>query len=637
MSAKNTTKQATTTTADVAKKPQESLLQKIQRFDWLVTAQRHEDSAALLADILNLLENGKATFGAGVFDTRAHVETHATIFCAAVTRLLSDKTYNIKVKTFLSIAHMKRALMQAFEISGYRGTGHFVQMVGTLNEKGERILTKVEVAKLLLGLSINALTPDLLALLKRQSGSVSWPLLVGFLSEQIVWSKQGKQARAELLKWADHYIDMPTSYDMVRNIGPAYMGCSYDEAAHKHDIKRAMNSLVRRWLVSCGVVDAAIVEPRRAVKKRPTIVIMAELYEPHHAMHRCYGPSIRSLKEKFKTIYVPMTGKCAPEIADMFDKVDLIGFTPANPKPFLDKIKSYRPDILYMPSVGMRFGSIVTSNVRLAPIQIYTPGHPATTRSDKMDYLILMEGCFRSADCYSEKVVLRDSKPYFEMRKDATAIAPKINENPQTIKVAVPAWSRKVTPGFLEACKRIAALSKKDVEFHFFPNGVGALYQAFGRRLDEALGAKVYPRTDYNSYIAKLNECDLFLSTFPFGATNSIVDATIQGLPVVNMMGDEAHAMNDSDMLKFVQKVAWLNTNNVEEFIAASVRLIDSDEERVAISRSILEKDPARHFLAANAESMTDFASIFMALYKNHDAIQHDSERVWHHDKLLSM
>lgn len=603
--------------ADTEKK--EPLGQRIVKFDQTVYARDFEAASQQLLDILLILENGKEGFGKSTTDTGELVERQATIFCAAVTRLLADKDYLLTHKLFIRLAHLKRPLMQAFEISGYKGTGHLLQCIGTIQEGGGRSLTKNEIAKLFFGLSINAMTPELLGLLKRQPREISWFIVCGFLSEQIVWTAAAKAARSEILTWADHFIGMPVDFDTVRNIGPSYMGCSYDESAHKHDIKRAMNDLVRRWALSVGCTDIDMSQPRRAVKKKPTIVIFAELYDSKHAMHRCYGPSINSLRNRFKVVFMPITGKCDPELEYMFDKIDTLSFQTADPKPFIDKVKSYRPDIVYFPSVGMRFASIVASNIRMAPIQIFTPGHPATTHSKQMDYLVLMEGCVGKLESYKEVVLPRKSKPYFEMRSDAEDIDPIIRSNPKTLRIAVPAWSRKITPGFLGLCEALSKQAGRNIEFHFFPNGVGALFQGFSRRVKSSLNAKVFPRTNYNQYIRRLNECDIFLSTFPFGATNSLVDAAIQGLPVVNLKGPEAHAMNDSDMLRSTPQPDWLSTQTVDEYMGAALRLIQNDEERVSISKSILAGNPKKYFLVENSSDMNDFCDIFSTVYVEHD------------------
>lgn len=604
---------------------------RIVTFERLVNQCSYAEAMAHLTDILSILERGTESFGANVTDQSPLAEKQATIFCAAITRLLSDPDLRVGDKQFFSLAALKRPMSQAFELSGYRGTEHLGMAFGRKDENGRTTFNRQELVKLLLGLSINALSPQLVDVLLRQPPDFAWPLCIGFLSEQIVWSANGRDARSKILAAKEQFSTVSANLQMVRNLGPAYMGCSYDESRHKHEIKDAMNSVTRRWLEGLGVSDADLPEKRRAVKRRPTVLIIAELYDSHHAMHRCYGPSIASLKSGFKTIVMTPSGKMDEALTDMFDKVDPTAFDVNNPKAFIDKAMSYRPDIVYYPSVGMRLVSIVCSNVRIAPIQIFTPGHPATTRSAKMDYLALVDGYVGDPELVSEKIMTWPSQPYFLMREDAVVLEPSIKPASKAINVAVPAWSRKITPGFLKVCDEISKRSKKDVTFHFFPNGASALYQGFARRVASILPAVVHPRKNYNSYVETLNDCDLYLSTFPFGSTNGLVDGLRQGLPIVNMKGEEPHALIDSDILKESIQPGWLTTSSEEEYIQAAVRLIDDDEERIRVSNHILSVDVDEHLFVPEGQQVKDFVEIFEDIYHGHEAIQGRADKIWNH------
>jgi len=598
-----------------------ALAVRISQFDKLVYAKDFDAAHKLLIKILTILENSSESFGATLVDVNPLVEKQATIFCAAVTRLLIDQDFVINDARFFGLTALKRPLTQAFEISGYRGTDHLVQLMGTPDGKGGTTLTRQEILRLFIGLSINALSPNLTDMLLRQIPNIAWPLCIGFLSEQIVYSENARSARAKILAASDHLKKATPNFSMVRNLGPAYMGCSYDESIHKHDIKRAMNAVVRSWLGEQGVEDAKLPEERRAVKKRPTLLIIAELYGSMHAMHRCYGPAIRSLKDRFKLVFMAPDGKCDKALHYMFDKIDDTKFTPSNPKLFFDKAKSYRPDIVYYPSVGMRLVSIVGSNLRIAPIQLMTYGHPATTHSNFIDYSVLMEGQVGNEKTISDKILYWPAGPRYEVRSDTKLPSVNIRENPDVVKIAVPAWSRKITPSFLESCKFIQDNATKKVEFYFFPNGVGALFQAFSRRVTSVLEARVLPRTNYNDYLTKLNECDIFLSSFPFGATNGILDAGPLGLPIVNVKGDEVHALNDSEMVSHMNQPEWLSTDNKEGFIKAVLRLIADDGERVRISKSNAAYDYEAGMMVSADSACWPFADSIFAAYKKHEAL----------------
>jgi hypothetical protein len=622
----------------MSRKIEPKLADLIRDFDRKVRDGALDQSYVVLSKLFAVIEGGKEGFGNQLITMSEASERDATLLASAITNLITSPNFKLGRRLLNLMAQHKRVISQTFEISGYRGTAHLAQMLGSKSEGGGIRLKGTQVLALFCGISLNAMSVPVFELLMQQKKEISWPLMMSFLTEQLLWNEQAEEVRSRILASAERWKDMPISPAFVRNLGPAYMGCSYAHAPHKHDIKRAMNHMARRWLQDKGIED---IEPlstgKRGVKRKPTLVIIAELYNSTHAMHRCYGPAIRALKGRFKLIYMPGDGKCDDGIRSMFDKVDDIGFNFDDPKAFFDKVKSYRPDVVYYPSVGMRMVSILGSNLRLAPMQVLTFGHPATTNSDFMDYAILVDGQLNDETTVNEKILYRPSTPRWERRPDAKNILPNIRLKPTTFRIAVPAWSRKVTPSFLAACKRVQDKAKRPIEFVFFPNGVGSLFQAFKRRVETMLNAKVLPRTSYNTYVDNLNRCDIFLSTFPFGATNGIIDAALQGLPIVNVQGEEVHGGNDADMVAKFEQPSWLTTKNEEEFIAATLKLVHDDELRVQISRDIAAFDHATGLLVEAKECCEEFGVVMEAAYRNHEELMQSSQHAFKYETLSKL
>src|SRR5690606_12144059 len=125
---------------------------------------------------------------------------------------------------------------------------------------------------------------------------------------------------------------------------------------------------------------------------RPVVVVLAEVYDASHAMHRVFGADIGSLKERFDTVLMTANGKIDHRLEPFFSCLDATPFDSGNPRLFRDAVLAHRPDIVYFPSVGMRFMSILMSNIRLAPVQIVTFGHPATTHSRYIDFAVVHDG-----------------------------------------------------------------------------------------------------------------------------------------------------------------------------------------------------------------------------------------------------
>lgn len=278
--------------------------------------------------------------------------------------------------------------------------------------------------------------------------------------------------------------------------------------------------------------------------------------------------------------------------------------------------------------------------MRMAPIQIMTFGHPATTHSAMIDYVVLDAKQIGDEKTVSEKILYRDSVPRFELRTDAASVKPILRENPDVVRIAVPAWSRKVSPLSLQACQAIQNRSKKagkTVQFYFFPNGAGSLYQGFARRVEAMLSAKVFPRTNYNSYIETLNTCDIFLSTFPFGATNGIVDAIRLGIPVVNLTGPEVHEANDSHIVERFEQPDWLTTATPQKYIDAVVKLVVDGNLRTKIGRTLLLNDPDSKLVAQQTDGDSDFVKVFQAAYKHHETFQASDKKSWSYEELKQL
>jgi hypothetical protein len=582
-----------------------------------IRERRYNEAGNSLIPILGAIEGGSKS------DTTVPSEADATRLAAAITQILTDTSVPLSKGMFLELNRFKRCMTQAFQVSGYRGTSHFLKMLGKTDQNGVSTYNVQELLRLFTGLSINAVSPELCDAFLRIDPQWAFPITIGYLSEQLLYTPQSEIVRSKLLASGHLWENIdPDAYNLNAdgkgsfplNFVTAYMGCSYADAPHKHEIKKCMNKIVRRWLEKNGVKDTPI-PAKRTLKKRPKLVTFAEFYSPLHAMHRCYGPSIESLKEDFDTTMVIANTKPHPELDKLAHKAETLDLPNDNPIELIAKLQALEPDILYLPSIGMRFSSIAVSNVRIAPIQVMSFGHPATTHSDAMDYVIL-NSFGQNPATISEKIVDVPSLDVFSPRSDAVSMPPIIRLDPEVVRIAVPAWSRKVTPRFLETCQRIQRTTKKKVEFWFFPNALGYLYQAVKRRYEGMLpGSVVLPTKNYNDYIRDLNQCDIFLSTFPFGATNGLVDALLQGLPVVNLVGDEVHSCSDSAIVSLVDQPTFLSANTIDDYVNAVVRLVEDPALRIQISRNILDKNPAECLFIKNGKA-SEFAQMFHSIYQ---------------------
>ncbi len=278
---------------------------------------------------------------------------------------------------------------------------------------------------------------------------------------------------------------------------------------------------------------------------------------------------------------------------------------------------------------------VALASVRVAPIQIMTLGHPASSRSPEMDYVLVTETMPGDPTCFSERVMLLRGDLAMVTRGDAEFPAPEIRESPEVLRIAVPSMACKVNAPFLQACANIACAASRRLEFHFFPSLVGLTLRHFvaevRRWLPEAV---VYPRSDYNTYLRNLARCDLHLSTFPFGGTNSNIDSMRLGIPMVTLQGVEVHGQTDSGMMRSVGLPETLIAHDPSEFERTALRVIASDRERTRLARFLADRDVERVFMDREDNPYSrDFAEAVWAIYRFHEAFVADGRQYWSADE----
>jgi len=428
-------------------------------------------------------------------------------------------------------------------------------------------------------------------------------------------------------------VPLPLSVDHLVLLSAAWMLCSYAGARDKHGIKPVLNRVLRQWAEGIGLSDAAL-PPIRALKTRPTLLIAAEIMHSNHVQYRYFGQYLRQLRQRFRLVLVTEEAQADSSVRMLYDEVHAFkregGTSYFNN--LADTIKSIAPDVIFWLSVGMRHWGPVLANFRLAPIQLAGLGHSASTFCDTMDYYFTEEGYVGDPGLLSEQVVLLpDESLIFERSPHYTPLPPIIRETAQPLRVVLPSNLLKLNPHFIGVLRRIREKACRPLEFRVFPNVSGLELMATKRVFDQHLpGSIVHPVMAYNAYLAELNACDLNLSPFPFGGLHSVVDSLRQGIPVVALEGLDLHARTDSMLLRRLGMPEWLITQNEDEYIAAALRVIDNDAERIALSHRALALDVDRILFGdATTPLRTDVVDAMWWVYQNHEAIKASGRKVF--------
>lgn len=595
-----------------------------------VYSRNYEEAGLYLLKVIAHLKSGRTLSNVPIDE--ATFLAMLTRVASAITCLLCDPKFEFSIDGYDKLISEHATLHAIFTTSAFGNADHILSKFGKIvnASTGERKYESMgAAAKMLVSYSLDSNNDLDFESVFKAAPRLALSASLGMLASIVVLSTRAHQRRERLLTLGHLFEGLDINDHMLPAISDAYMYSSYALSPDKHGIKVSLNRLLKKH-VEPGVPLPTFSATRRIVD-RPTMLIPMEWFTSAHAMYRCYSPTIIRLREKFRLIAIARATEIDEKAKELFDEtIELkeFGVSLAAVTAMINKVK---PDIIYYPSIGMAAWWVALSSVRLAPIQMMTFGHPATSRSDVIDYALIGEEFPGEPQTFSETVFLTASTPAFQMRHDADFPPAVVRENPAVLRVTVPSMACKINAPFLASCKAISERASRPVEFHFFPAMRGLSFLCAKKEIQKWLPtATVYPADHYNTYLVNLARCDIRLGTYPFGGTNSNIDTLSLGQPMVTISGAEVHSQVDAGMMRSVGLPEWLITHSPAEFESAALRLIDNDAERVAISRMLLAKNIQEIFTDRSDNEFTkDFLRCVDLIYRNHEQIQSSGNRYW--------
>ncbi|QWD77731.1 glycosyltransferase family 41 protein [Polynucleobacter sp. MWH-Svant-W18] len=297
--------------------------------------------------------------------------------------------------------------------------------------------------------------------------------------------------------------------------------------------------------------------------------LMAELFELHdksqfEIVGFSFGPKIRDeMRQRLENSFddfIEVGNKSDIEIAQLSRRlnidiaIDLKGFTQDS----RTRIFSYRP----------------------APIQVNYLGYPSTMGADYIDYIIADQTLIPmlSEHSYSEKVVLLPHSYQSNDRKRVIAkrqfIRKELGFPDQGFIFCCFNNNYKIMPATFDGWMRILQAVEGSVLWLLQDNfwvvenlkkeaqnrGVDAERLVFANRLPPA------------EHLARHNQADLFLDTFPYNAHTTASDALWAGLPVLTMMGQSFASRVAASLLNAID-LPELITNTQEQYEALAIEL----------------------------------------------------------------
>ncbi|HEX5757225.1 MAG TPA: hypothetical protein VFY12_12865 [Arenimonas sp.] len=560
--------------------------------------------------------------------------TH-TRMAAAACAFLAHPATQFDAPTLDRWLAVKSAWTTLFAASGYGDCAHLLDLLAEHGNDGSKQFSGPQiVAKLLVAATLDTLPVEVLRNLTQLPASMRGAFLLGMLSCRTALSPAADRTRDYLIEHCDEILaDYVLTPALLPAAGAAFMFCSYASTAQRHRLKPALNAMMGRWIEP---LRRHAPTPRPPARSKPRLLVMAEFMNSAHSMYRCFGKPLEEARKYFEVIVMCQPKHIDAEAARSFDGVETVDFDLRHMPALIRRITKLTPDMLFYPSLGMAPWTWMLANLRLAPVQAMSAGHPASSFSPCIDYYVAGRAMLSEQAEFSEKVVALRTQGIGKQPPAGFEAPPaQLREQPQPLRIGVSSTMVKLNAGFLAACRRIAAGANRPLQWVFFPSEqTSGRFDALCAELQRALGdVQVHPRTDYSQYLQWLNDCDLVLGTFPFGGSNSNSDVYLLGKPKICLRDDEPAARTDERSLRSFELPDWMCADDVDGYVEAALRIIRDDTLRLELARHILSREPARVLFEGEQSSHPDeLGKALQWILSNHDWLQAQPQRFFYPD-----
>lgn len=571
----------------------------LEHFEFLAYTRQREPAARELLKLLlgldagyGILDINAHLYATNASDQSAHLLSRLT---AAMSCLFSDPDFFLSPQGFGEMICCQRWISSLFAASPFGNADHILKALNLNGESDMLQLSADRFLKFCMLYTPDSNIPVDVDALWAYDKAMAAGLFLVLLSPRFLCTTAAHDKREVLLKWLPERLGELESLDQlpVRILHDVYMHCSYADLESKHAIKAPINRLIRSALLARGLSDLG--HPVAVQRAKPRMLVVIEYLSTNHSIYRTHSSTLRAAKPLFELIGVGMDAYVDDSGREIFDQfISVSGDAFAIAAQIRTVAQELKPDILYMPSLGMFQSTMFLANLRLAPLQIMALGHPATTHSPFIDYVVVEEDYVGDPACFSEKLLMLpdDALPYVpSSAMEGCHIEPVLREQPEVVRIAVCATTMKLNPQFLWALAAIVRKATRRIEYHFlvgFAQGLVGLQVS--QILKQYLGdfVVVHTHQPYMRYMEVIQSCDMFLNPFPFGNTNGIVDTALAGHVGVCRTGREVHEHIDEGLFRRLGLPEWTIARTTEAYIDAAVRLIDHDDERLALRRKMI-------------------------------------------------
>lgn len=545
---------------------------------------------------------------------------HLERFTNIISYLFADPNYEPREGALYNYLILKGTFTNLFAASSYGNMDHILHELKIIqpNSKEQLTPTPFQIRRMLMCFTLysNFQFPWN-AFINTSYSELVVTSMVGLTAgAHVCLTAQAKEHKDRaLLGLTDYANTAVNNSNLVSAISSPWFLCSYSSHEKRHEFKAAANQLISQYvnnLLSDSLKKKIANNLNRTLKsnKKPLLAVLVEKYGSSHAMYRCYHPLIKNLREQFEVIAFAATGDLDGISKEDFDKV--VEIEPLKPiAEHIAKVIQCKPDMVLYPSLGMNNWTLQTASVRLAKVQVMLPGHPASSFMENIDYIVpvgLEPVTDELQGFCSEKVIdLSAEAPTllggFAPHQNLPSELPCKAIGDDVVRIAVNGVIHKVTPEFIQMCQKLTASTDKKLEFVFFMsvNNRVTLFAAKALLSRLVPNSVVYSYQSYPEYLQKLANCDLAVPTFPFGGTNSNLDAILLGMPKLILKGS-------NDLASYTDHMFWELFANIDQRLFA-----ESEDDLTAKALALIEDETLRQKLSGAIRNIDVSGNAFNA------------------------
>ena len=398
----------------------------------------------------------------------------------------------------------------------------------------------------------------------------------------------------------------------TNSLNSAYFACTYYDPDNSPELKRKINSLIKGSFKN--------VRLNNNPNKKKIAIASAKWFKTS-AVYKSSFDFIKLLSEDYDLTLLHLGDPLNEIEISLFKDIRYIQLYKG--KMNLSAINNNDFELIYYPDIGMSSESIYLSNLRIAPVQVTSYGHPVSTFGSEIDYFIGgsdVEIADHAEKNYSEKLILIPGLGAYPVYPDYEKKYIKKTKEEFIINCL---WSaRKYNYEILKNLKQIIKMSDKKILFRFFIGDIpdqNNSYIPLHKDLENLLGKDSFELIlyrNYDKYMELIEEGDISIDSYPFGGYNTIVDSLYLGKPVVTYEGDKAYNRLASSLLRKIDLPELISTNK-DEYIAKTVNLINNDNYREDLINKISKIDLRSKIF--NTDEPIYFKKAIDSLIENYD------------------